>query len=192
MSIVQSEALYGKRCKSPIGWFEVGEPSLLGPDLIYKTLEKVHIIRNRLETAYSQEKSYADQRRKDLEFEEGDKVYLKILPMKGVVRFCKKGKLSPRYLGPYEIFQRVGKVAYELKIPSELALVNLVFHVSMLKKCIGDPKSILPIEDLGMKDNISYEEVPVQVLDRQIKRLRNKKVASVRVLRKNNLVEGVI
>ena len=192
MSIVQSEALYGKRCKSPIGWFEVGEPSLLGPDLIYKTLEKVHIIRNRLETAYSQEKSYADQRRKDLEFEEGDKVYLKILPMKGVVRFCKKGKLSPRYLGPYRIFQRVGKVAYELKIPSELALVNLVFHVSMLKKCIGDPKSILPIEDLGMKDNISYEEVPVQVLDRQIKRLRNKKVASVRVLRKNNLVEGVI
>ena len=95
------EALYGRRCRSPYWLFEVGDPSLLGPNLICKTLEKVHIIRNRLETAYSQEKSYADQRRKDLEFEEGDKVYFKISPMKGVVRFGKKGKLSPCYVGPY-------------------------------------------------------------------------------------------
>ena len=103
---------------SPIGWFEVGEPSLLGPDLIYKTLEKFHIIRNWLETAYSRQKSYADHRRRDLEFEEGNQVYMKTLPMKGVVRFGKKEKLSPRYVGPYEILQRVDKVAYELKLPS--------------------------------------------------------------------------
>ena len=95
------EALYGRRSRSPIGWFEVGEPSILGPELIYKTLEKVHIIRNRLQTAYSRQKSYADHRRRNLEFEEGDKVYLKISLMKGVVRFGKKGKLSPRYVGPY-------------------------------------------------------------------------------------------
>ena len=94
------DALYSKRCRSPIGWFEVGEPSLLGLDLMYKTFEKVHIIRNRLQTAYSRQKSYADHRRRDLEFEEGDKVYLKILPMKGVFRFGKKGKLSPCYVGP--------------------------------------------------------------------------------------------
>ena len=83
-------------------------------------------------------------------------MYLKISPMKGVVRFRKKGKLSPRYVGPYEILQRVGKVAYELKLPSELASVNPVFHVSMLIKCICNPESILPIEGLGIKDNLPY------------------------------------
>ena len=88
---------------SPVGWFEVGEPSILGPKLIYKTLEMVHIIRNRLQMAYSRHQSYDDHRRRDLEFEEGDMVYLKISSMKGMVRFGKKGKLSPRYVGPYEI-----------------------------------------------------------------------------------------
>ena len=160
------EALYDRRCRYPIGWFEVGEPSLLDPELIYKTMEKVHIRRTQLQTAYSQQKSYADHRRRDLEFEGYDKVYFKISPMKGVVRFGKKGTLSPRYVGPYEILQMVGKVAYEMKLPSELASVHSVFHVSMLKKCIGDPESILPIEGLGVKDNLSYEEISVQILDR--------------------------
>ena len=84
-------------------------------------------------------------------------VYLKISPMKKVMRFGKKGKLSPRYVGPYEVLQRVGKVAYELKWPSELSLVLPVFHVSMLKKCIGHPLSIIPIEGLGVDENLSYE-----------------------------------
>ena len=117
-------------------------------------MEKVHIIRNRLQTTYSRQKSYADHRRRDLEFEEGDKVYLKISPMKEVVIFGKKGKLSPRYVGPYEILQRVGKVAYEFKLPSELSSVHPIFHVSMLKKCIGDPESTLLIEGLSVKDNL--------------------------------------
>ena len=91
-----------------------------------------------------------------MEFEEGDTVYLKISLMKGVVSFGKKGKLSPRYVGPYKILQMVGKVAYHLKLPNDLSLVHLVFHVSMLKKCVGDPESILPIEGLGVKDNLSY------------------------------------
>ena len=147
----------------------MGEPSLLGPYLIYKTLENVHIIRNRLEMAYSRQKTYVDNRRKDMEFLEGDKVYLKISPMKRVVRFVKEGKLSPRYVGPYEILKRVGKVAYELKLPNEFASIHPVFHVSMLKKCIGDPESILPIKGLGFKDNLSYEEIRVQILDRQVK-----------------------
>ena len=126
------ETLYGWRCRSPIGWFEVGEPSLLGPDLIYKTLEKVHIIRNQLQTSYSRQKSYADHRRSDLEFYDGDKVYLKILPMKEVVILGKKRKLSSRYVCPYEILQRVGKVAYELKLPSELTSFHPIVHISML------------------------------------------------------------
>ncbi|KAK4709950.1 hypothetical protein R3W88_004463 [Solanum pinnatisectum] len=110
--------------------------------------------------------------------------------MKGVMRFGKKGKLSPRFVGPYQILRRVGKVAYELDLPNELASVHPVFHVSMLKKCIGDPKSIVPLEGLELKENISYEEVPVEILDRQVKKLRNKEVASVKVLWRNYLVEG--
>ena len=156
MSMAPYEALYGRRCRSPIGWFEVDESSFLGPEFIYKTLEKVHIIRNQLQTSNSWQKSYSDHRRRDVEFEEDDKVFLKISPMKWVVIFDNKGKLSPRYVGPYEILQRVCKVAYELKLPSQLALVHPVFHVSMLKKCIGDHESIFPIGGLCVKHNLYY------------------------------------
>ncbi|TMX01565.1 hypothetical protein EJD97_024274, partial [Solanum chilense] len=107
----------------------------------------------------------------------------------GVVRFFKKGKLSPRYVGSYEILQRVGKVAYELKLPSELASIHPIFHVFMLKKCNGDPESILPIEGIAFKDNLSYEKVLVQIFDRQVKKLRNKELVPVKVLWKNHLVE---
>ena len=111
------------------------------------------IIRYRLQTTYSQQKSYVNHRRRELEFKEGDKLYLKILPMKGVDRFGKKGKLSPRYVGPYWILQGCGKVAYELRLHSELASIYSVFHVSLLKK-FGDPEFVLPIEGLGVKYNI--------------------------------------
>ena len=93
-------------------------------------------------------------------------------------------------MGPYKMLQRVGKVAYELKLPSKLASDHPVFHVSMLKKCIGDLMSILPIEGLGVKDDMSFREVPVQILDRQVKKFRNKKVIFIKVLWENHLVEG--
>ncbi|WMV29676.1 hypothetical protein MTR67_023061 [Solanum verrucosum] len=110
--------------------------------------------------------------------------------MKGEMRFGKKGKLSPRYVGSYQIVKRIGKVAYELDLPNELASVHLVFHVSMLKKCIGDSVSIIYLEGLGVYESLSYEEAPVEILDRQVKKLRNKEVASVKVLWRNHLVEG--
>ena len=112
--------------------------------------------------------------------------------MKGVMRFGKKGKISPRYVGPNKILRRVRKVDYELKLPSELALVHPVFHVSMLKKCISNPVSILPIEGLGVNENDFYEEVLVEILDRQVKKLRHKEVDSINVLWRNHLVEGEI
>ncbi|TMW97200.1 hypothetical protein EJD97_006014 [Solanum chilense] len=111
--------------------------------------------------------------------------------MIGVLRFCKKGMLSHLYVGPYEILQVVGQAAYELKLPSELSSIYPVFHVSLLKKCIDDPESILPIEDLGVKDDHSYEKFMFKVLDRQVKKLRNKAVVFVKVLWKNHVVEGV-
>ncbi|WMV26494.1 hypothetical protein MTR67_019879 [Solanum verrucosum] len=95
--------------------------------------------------------------------------------MKGVMRFGKKGKLSPRYIGPYRIVKRIGNVAYELELPQELAAVHSVFHISILKKCMRDPSLIIPTENIGIKDNLSYEEFPVQILDRQVRKLRTKR-----------------
>ncbi|WMV58543.1 hypothetical protein MTR67_051928 [Solanum verrucosum] len=184
------EALYGRRCRSLVGWFEVGDIALLGPESIYKDMEKVRLIRERLRTAQSRQKYYSDVRRRDLEFEVGDWFYLKISPMKGVMRFVKKGKLSPRIIGPYQILEHIGEVAYELDLTNELSLVHLVYHVCMLKKCIGDPVCIIPLEGLGVDESFSYEEVPVEIFDRKVKRLRNKEVASVKVLWRNHLVEG--
>ncbi|WMV48996.1 hypothetical protein MTR67_042381 [Solanum verrucosum] len=109
--------------------------------------------------------------------------------MKGVMRFGKKGKLSPQYIGVYRIVKRIGNVAYELELPQELAAVHSVFHISMLKKCMGDPSLIIPTENVGIKDNLSYEEISVQILDRQVRKLRTKEVASVKVLWRNQFVE---
>ncbi|WMV07980.1 hypothetical protein MTR67_001365 [Solanum verrucosum] len=127
--------------------------------------------------------------RRELEFEVDDWVYLKVLPMKGVMRFGKKVELSPWYIEPYQISKRIGKVAYELELPQELAAANPVFHISMLKKCMGKPSLILPTEDIEIKDSLSYEEIHVQNLDRQDCKLRTKEVASVKVLWRNQFVE---
>ncbi|XP_070010749.1 uncharacterized protein [Nicotiana sylvestris] len=154
------EALYGRRCRSPIGWFEVGETELLGPDLVHQAMVKVKIIQERLKAAQSRQKSYADIRRKKLKFQVDDWVFLRVSPMKGVMRFGKKGKLSPRYVGPYRVTQRIGHVAYSLELPPEMSLVHPVFHVSMLKNVVGDPSTIVPIEAIEVNEELSYEEIP--------------------------------
>ncbi|WMV59405.1 hypothetical protein MTR67_052790 [Solanum verrucosum] len=161
IQITPYKALYGRRCGSSIGWFEVGEAGLLGPDLVHQAMEKVKVIQERLKTAQSRHKSYTDVRRRALEFEVDDWVYLKVSPMKGVMRFGKKRKLSPRYIGPYRIAKRIGNVAYELELPQQLAAVHPMFHISMLKKCMGDPLLIISTEDIEIKDSLSYEEIPV-------------------------------
>ncbi|KAH0715068.1 hypothetical protein KY284_007973 [Solanum tuberosum] len=162
------EALYGRRCRSSIGWFEVGEAGLIAPNLVHQSMEKVKLIQERLKRAQSRQKSYTDVRRRALEFKIDDWVYLKVSPMKGVMRFGKKGKFSPRYIGPYRIAKRISSVAYELELTLELAVVHPVFHVSMLKKCIGNPSLIIPTKNIGIKDSLSYEEIHVQILDRQV------------------------
>ena len=132
------EALYGRLCRSPICWTEVGQSSITGPDLIRDTSEKVSLIRKRLLMAQSQHKSYADRRRRPLEFEVGDHAFLKVMPKKGLVRFGKKGKLSSRYIRPFEILEMVGIVAYQLALLPSLSGVHEVFHVSMLWKYTSD------------------------------------------------------
>ncbi|XP_019239312.1 PREDICTED: uncharacterized protein LOC109219334 [Nicotiana attenuata] len=128
------EALYGRRCRSPIGWFEVEEAELIGPDLVHQAMEKVRIIMERLKTAQSRQKSYSDVCCMGLEFKE-------------------------------------------------------VFYVSMLKKVVGDPSTIVSVETIEVNEELSYEEVPVAILDRQVRKLRNKEIASVKVLWRNQQVE---
>ncbi|KAL5543351.1 hypothetical protein UlMin_007135 [Ulmus minor] len=142
-----------------------------------------------MKTVQDRQKSYADKRRRLLEFHVGDSVFLKIAPMKGVMRFGKRGKLSPRYIGPFEILERVGKVAYRLALPPDLSSVHNVFHVSMLKKYVPDPTHVLEHEPIEVHEDLTYEEQPVQVLDRKEKKLRNKAIPLVKVLWRNHKVE---
>ncbi|XP_070034614.1 uncharacterized protein [Nicotiana tomentosiformis] len=183
------EALYGRRCHSPIGWFEIGETKLIGPNIVQDALKKVKLIQKRLKIAQSRQKSYADIRRRDLEFKVGYYVFLKDSPMKGIMRFGRKGKLSPIYIGPYPILERIRLVAYRLALPPELSSVYLVFHVSMLKKYFHDPSHIIDRQDIEFDDTLSYEEVPVAIIDRQVRRLRNKDVASIKVIWRNHSAE---
>ncbi|KAA0046287.1 ty3-gypsy retrotransposon protein [Cucumis melo var. makuwa] len=183
------EALYGKCCRSPVSWGEVGEQRLMGPELVQSTNEAIQKIRSRMHTAQSRQKSYADVRRKDLEFEVGDKVFLKVAPMRGVLRFERRGKLSPRFVGPFEILERIGPVAYRLALPPSLSTVHDVFHVSMLRKYVPDPPHVVDYEPLEIDENLSYTEQPVEVLAREVKTLRNKEIPLVKVLWRNHRVE---
>ena len=137
------EALYGRPCRSPLCWIEVGESSIIGLDLIRDTSEKVSSIRQRLLNAQSRHKSYADVRRRPLEFEVWDHVFLKVMPKRGVVRFGKRDKLSPRFIGPFKILQRIGIVAYRLALPPIMSGVHEVFNVSMLRKYTPDPAHVV-------------------------------------------------
>ncbi|KAL0561651.1 hypothetical protein IC582_002091 [Cucumis melo] len=183
------EALYGKCCRSPVCWGEVGEQRLMGPELVQSNNEAIQKIRSRMHTAQRRQKSYADVRRKDLEFEVGDKVFLKVAPMRGVVRFERRGKLSPRFVGPFEILERIGPVAYRLALPPSLSTVHDVFHVSMLRKYVPDPSHVVDYEPLEIDENLSYTEQPVEVLAREVKLLRNKEIPLVKVLWRNHRVE---
>ena len=148
---------------------------MIGPDLVLYAMEKVQLIRDRLMTAQSRQKSYAYLRRRELEFQVDDWVFLKVSPMKGVMRFDKKEKLSTRYVGPYKILKRVGKVAFQLELPEKLVAVHPVFHISLLKKCVGDPASIVPLESVAVKDSPSFENIPAEIFDRQVRRFETKR-----------------
>ncbi|GJZ39914.1 putative reverse transcriptase domain-containing protein [Tanacetum coccineum] len=158
------EALYGRKCRSPVIWNEVGESQLIGPELVQETTEKIVLIRERLKTARSRQKCYADRRRKPLEFQVGDRVLLRVSPWKGVVRFGKRGKLAPRFVGPFEIVERIGPVAYRLRLPQELSCIHDVFHVSNLKKCLAESDIQIPLEEIRVNDKVYFIEEPVEIV----------------------------
>ncbi|GJZ06499.1 putative reverse transcriptase domain-containing protein [Tanacetum coccineum] len=175
------EALYGRKCRSPVCWSEVGDAQLTGPELIRETTEMIVQIKNRLLAARSRQKSYADVRRKPLEFEVGDKVMLKVSPWKGVVRFGKRRKLSPRYIGPFKILSRVGPVAYKLELPRELQGIHNTFHVSNLKKCLSDEELIIPLDEIRIDEKLHFIEEPIEIVDKEEKQLKQSRIPIVKV-----------
>ncbi|GMI96902.1 hypothetical protein HRI_003359500 [Hibiscus trionum] len=175
------EALYGRKCRTPVCWAEVGQKLLPMPDLLKGTTYKVKLIFDRLRAASDRQKSYADLKRKEVEFSVGEKVFLKVSPWNKVMRFGRKGKLSPRYIGPYKIVKRVGPVAYQLRLPSELEKIHDVFHVSMLRKYRLDPSHVIPVEEIELNPDLTYEEEPVEILASDSKVLRGRSIELVKV-----------
>ncbi|GJX48458.1 putative reverse transcriptase domain-containing protein [Tanacetum coccineum] len=148
------EALYGRKCRSPVCWAEVGEAQLTGPKLIQETTEKIVLIKQRIQAAQDRQKSYADLKRKPMEFEVGDRVMLKVSPWKGVVRFGKRGKLNPRYVGPFKV---------------------------LAKKCYADEPLVMPLEGIHVDDKLQFVEEPVEIMEREIKRLKQSRIPLVKV-----------
>ena len=183
------EALYGKKCRTPLCWIELSEKKVIGPDLIQGTEKKVKMIRERLKVAANRQKSYANLKRKDIQYEIGEKVFLKVYPWKKIMRFGRNGKLSPRFIRSYEVIEKVGPVAYRLALPPKLEKIHTVFHVSMLRRYKSDPSHVASLEINELCPDFTYEEEPVEILAREVKELRNKRIPIVKVLWKNHKME---
>nr|GEY24982.1 putative reverse transcriptase domain-containing protein [Tanacetum cinerariifolium] len=175
------EALYGRKCRSPVCWSEVGDSQLTNSNLIREMTEKIVQIKNRLLTPHSRQESYADKRSKPLKFEVGDMVLLKVLPWKGVIHFRKHEKLSPYYIEPFKILARVGPVAYTLELPEELQGVQSTFHVFNLRKYLLDENLIIPLDEIQLDDKLHFVEEPMEILDREVKRLKQSQIPIIKV-----------
>ncbi|GJV04613.1 reverse transcriptase domain-containing protein [Tanacetum coccineum] len=175
------EALYRRKCMSPILRTEIEESSLIGPELVQETTDKVVLIKEKVKAARDRQKSYANNRCKPLEFEVGDRVMLKVSPWKGVIRFGKKRKLAPGYVGPFEILERIGPVAYRLRLLEELSRVHDTFHVSNYKKCLADASLHVPLDEIKVDKTLRCVEEPVEIMDREVKRLKHSKISLVKV-----------
>jgi hypothetical protein len=168
-----------------LSWSQTGEPKIFAPDLVIEGEEKVKIIQSNLKAAQSRQKSYTDKRRKPLQFEVGDFVYLRVSPTRGVQRFGMKGKLAPRYVGPFEIREAFGPVVYRLQLSPQLAAIHNIFHVSQLKKCIKIPTKVIKFQTIKIESDLSYTEHPIRILDTKE---RSTIRETVRYLRSNGTI----
>ncbi|KAK1681340.1 hypothetical protein QYE76_042188 [Lolium multiflorum] len=180
------EALYGRKCRTPLNWSEVGESQVFGPDVLREAEEKVHKIREYLKTAQSRQKSYADKRRREMTFEIGDFVYLKVSPLKGMQRFQLKGKLAPRYVGPFKVLSRRGEVSYQLELPEEMAAVHNVFHISLLRKCLEVPEKTEVFKNIDHRSvdintDLTYREVPIRILEEAYRTTRTRSIKFLKI-----------
>ncbi|KAM3196648.1 hypothetical protein ACQJBY_072382 [Aegilops geniculata] len=175
------EILYGRKCRTPLNWSETGERQLLGNDLISEAEEMCKVIRENLKAAQSRQKSYYDSKHRDLAFEIGDHVYLRVSPMKGTRRFGIKGKLAPRYVSPFKVIGKRGDLAYQLELPPNFANVHDVFHVSQLRKCFKTPERTINFEEVDLQEDLSYHEHPVAILEETERKTRNKSIKFLKV-----------
>jgi hypothetical protein len=163
-------------------WNQTGERQLFGPDSIREAEKQVEIIRENLKAAQSRQKSYADHRRREVILEVSDYAYLRVSPIWGFRRFNVRGKLSPRFIGPFKIVERKGEVAYQLELPAQLSGVHDVFHVSQLKKCTSEVKiELVQLEDIQMENDLTYKEYPVKILDTSERVTRSKIIRMCKV-----------
>jgi hypothetical protein len=154
--------LYGRRCRTSLFWNETGERKIFGPDILQEAEKQVQMVRENLRVAQSRQKWYVNHRRRELSFEVGDFVYLKVSPMRGLHHLNVRGKLTPRFIGLFKILEKRSEVAYQLDLPAQL---SDVFHISQLKKCLHVPEEQIPMEDLDAKENLSYQEYPIKILE---------------------------
>ncbi|KAK2452021.1 putative mitochondrial protein [Trifolium repens] len=176
------EALYGRRCRTPLCWCEAGENVVLGPEIVQQTTEKIKMIQEKMRASQSRQNSYYDKKRKNVEFKEGDHVFLRVSPTTGIGRALRSRKLTPKFIGPYEILGRVGEVAYRIALPPYLSNLHNVFHISQLRKYVPDPTHVIEVDDIQVRENLTVEAIPLRIEGREVKKLRNKEIASVKVV----------
>ena len=185
------EMLYGRRCRTPSCWLEPGEKQFAGPEIVQMTAEKVNIAKDALRVARERQKSYADKKRRPFDFKEGEMVMLKVSPWKGIIRFGKRGKLSPRFIGPFKILEKVNEQAYRLNLPPELDGIHSTFHVCYLRKCLANETSVIPLEDVSIDPKKRIIDEPIEILGRKQKKLRNKVIDLVLVKWKHTRGESM-
>ncbi|KAI3795059.1 hypothetical protein L1987_37703 [Smallanthus sonchifolius] len=176
--------LYGRRCRTPVFWGEIGQKELGSLEVVRETSERFGQIKARMKAAQDRQKSYADKRRRPIKFDVGDRVMLKVSPWKGIIQFRKRGKLSSKFVGPFRIIARVGEVAYRLELHDELSGIHPTFHVSHLRKCLADESAHVPLTDIEVDNSLNYSEEPVAILERKEKHPK----AKVRVFARKQFV----
>ena len=175
------ELLYGRKCRTPLNWSETGERQFFGPDLIKEAEDQVRLVRDHLRVAQSRQKSYSDPKRREVQLEPDSFVYLRVTPFKGVHRFGVKGKLAPRYVGPFRILDKRGEVAYQLELPATLSGIHDVFHVSQLKACHRVPAEQTQPEMLDLQEDLSYREHPIRILETAERKTRSQVIKFLKV-----------
>jgi hypothetical protein len=189
LKIAPFEALYGRQCRTLLNWIEPGEKAIFGPDIVVEAEATVRRIQENIKVVKLRKESYVNKRRRPLQFEVGDHMYLNFLPMKCVKRFGVTGKLSPRYIGPFPILEKCGKVAYKLELPPSLVGVHDIFHVSQLKKCLKAPVDVVLPEVAPLETELTYPKHPIKILDQKSRVTRRKTIKFYKIQRSNHMEE---